>query len=49
MAIATMNNEIDTISFDQMKTQINRSLEELSIKSNTIVSEPYIGFEKGFY
>ena len=48
MAIATMNNEIDTISFDQMKTQIHRALEELAIKHNTFVSEPYIGFEKGF-
>ncbi len=48
MATATMNNETDTISFDQMKTQINRALEELAFKSNTFVSEPYIGFEKGF-
>lgn len=46
MAIAAMNNDIDTISFDAMKTQIIRSLEELSTKG-VFIAEPYIGFEKG--
>jgi SpoVK/Ycf46/Vps4 family AAA+-type ATPase len=47
MATISMNNETDTIPFDQMQMQINKATEDVSVKCNTAI-ESYIGFEKGF-